>query len=290
MNSKDNTLQRAMTYPIVGRFVTRLVKKSAKYLSLSPHMEVRLNVGKRPHYSYCVLHAAELARRLNLKRVSVLEFGVAGGNGLLYLEQFAKRVGAAVGIEIEVYGFDTGGGLPQVTMPEDLPYWFQPSQYKMQVAALQAARTSAKLVLGNVKDTVGDFFTKFNPAPVGAIMNDLDLYTSTIDSFKLFDTDPSHFLPRVFIYFDDIVGSEYEMYGESNGQLLALSEFNSRQKDIHIGLNQNLLPRADIGYRYQIYYAHLKTHPMYSNYIGADRQVQIETDLQLQSIPQIANA
>jgi hypothetical protein len=277
-------LQRTVSYPVIGRLVRHFCKAAGKYLSLPPDLEVFLNAGARPHYAYCLYHAAELARRLNLKRISVLEFGVAGGNGLLFLEAFAKRVEAAVGVQIEVYGFDTGGGLPQVALPEDLPYWFQTSQYAMQLATLESERTTATLVLGDVKNTVVDFFAKYKPAPVGAILNDLDLYSSTAESLKLFDGEPANFLPRVFLYFDDIVGSEYEMYGDCNGQLLAIAEFNRHRKDVHIGLNQNLLPRSEVGYRYQIYYAHLRRHPMYGNYVGGKEQVQIESELRLRAM------
>ena len=130
------------------------------------------------------------SRRLGLKAISVIEFGVAGGNGLLFLDRLSPRVEQATGVKIEVYGFDTGMGLPEVTVPEDLPYWFQPSQYEMNVSKLQARLTSAKLVLGNVAATVVDFFERYRPASVGAIFNDLDLYTSTRDSLKLLDNTP----------------------------------------------------------------------------------------------------
>jgi hypothetical protein len=200
---------------------------------------------------------------------------------LIFLRDFAARVQQALGIEIEVYGFDTGAGLPEVTAREDLPYWFRPSQYRMDVAALKVKLHPAKLVLGNVADTVSGFFAQHNPAPVGAIFNDLDLYTSTRDSLKLFDQDPSRFLPRVFMYFDDIIGSELEMYSECNGQLLAISEFNRRQQAVYVGLNQNLLARNDAYYRYQIYYAHFREHPSYAQYIGGDDQKSIEAALRL---------
>jgi hypothetical protein len=153
----------------------------------------------------------------------------------------------------------------------------------MDQAALQARLHPAKLVLGNVADTVTEFFAQHNPAPVGAIFNDLDLYTSTIDSLRLLEQDVSHFLPRIFMYFDDIVGSELEMYSQCNGQLLAISEFNRRQQAVYMGLNQNLLARNDIAYRYQIYYAHLRAHPLYSRYIGGDNQKSIEAALRLPS-------
>ena len=42
----------------------------------------------------------------------MLEFGVAGGAGLLSLERIAELVEGLTGVEIEVHGFDTGTGLP----------------------------------------------------------------------------------------------------------------------------------------------------------------------------------
>ncbi len=254
-----------------------------RFFALPLETEVLLNWTARPSYAYCVFHAAELARRLGIPRISVIEFGVAGGNGLLFLTDFAARARRSLGVDIEVYGFDSGAGLPEVTALEDLPYWFRPSQYRMDQAALQTKLHPAKLVLGNVANTVSDFFSRYNPAPVAAIFNDLDLYTSTRDSLKLFEQDVSRFLPRIFMYFDDIMGSEFEMYSECNGQLLALSEFNRQQQEVYVGLNQNLLARSDVPYRYQIYYAHLRSHPLYVQYIGGEDQESIEAALRLSS-------
>ena len=35
------------------------------------------------------------------------------------------------------------------------------------------------------------------------------------------------FLPSVFSYFDDIIGSEIELYNDYTGERLAINEFNS---------------------------------------------------------------
>jgi hypothetical protein len=71
------------------------------------------------------------------------------------------------------------------------------------------------------------------------------------------------------------------MYSECNGQLLAIKEFNRRQRAVYLGLNQNLLARNDVSYRYQIYYAHLPAHPLYRQYIGGEDQKGIEEALRL---------
>jgi hypothetical protein len=268
---------------MLQRMKQALLRLAGKYFELPLEKELWLQTSSRPHYLYCVYHAAQLARRLHLSSISVLEFGVAGGNGVVFLERLAPRIQQALGIEVQVYGFDTGVGLPATTAPEDLPYWFRTSQYAMDVRALEAKLRSATLVLGDVKDTVPDFFAKYRPAPVGAILNDLDLYTSTAKSLSLFDHEPTNFLPRVFLYFDDIIGNELSMYGQSNGQLRAISEFNTNHPCIDICLNQNLLPRYEISYRYQVYYGHLRAHPLYTQYIGGDSQAVIEAHLKLQA-------
>jgi hypothetical protein len=61
--------------------------------------------------------------------------------------------------------------------------------------------------MGNIKDTCRDFFAKREPAPIGCIFHDLDFFSSTKDAFTLFEADHAHFLPRIFIYLDDINGA-----------------------------------------------------------------------------------
>ena len=41
---------------------------------------------ERPHYGHCIFEAAKLAARLNYPKISVVEFGCGGGNGLLNAE------------------------------------------------------------------------------------------------------------------------------------------------------------------------------------------------------------
>jgi hypothetical protein len=81
---------------------------------------VKLGAVDRPHYGYCVYHGALLAKRLKYDTISVIEFGVAGGNGLLNLEHHAEQVSSQLGIAIQVYGFDSGAGLPAPADYRDL--------------------------------------------------------------------------------------------------------------------------------------------------------------------------
>ncbi len=247
---------------------------------------VKAQATPRPHYAYCMYNAALLAKRLGLSRISALEFGVAGGNGLAYMCAFARTVEADIGIAIDCYGFDTGQGMPDPEGAADLPYWFQAAQYKMDQEALKKRLPDAKLIIGNVNDTIDRFVDEYNPAPIGAIFNDVDYYSSTRDSFRLFDAadkNPDAFLPRIFMYFDDIIGTEWEMYGLEHGQLKAIADFNASHPDKKIHLNQNLLRDTHLRHRFQIYYGHLFNHPRYEAYIGDAQQETMESLLKLKN-------
>lgn len=236
---------------------------------------------KRPAHAYCLYWAADLAKRLGLKKISALEFGVAGGNTLKIIEAYAARIQDELGVEIEVYGFDTGEGLPDLEGEADLPHWFSKDQYKMNSEKLKKELVKARLVLGNVKDTVTTFFEEYKPAPIGALFMDLDYYSSTRDALKLLDADSRYFLPRLFMYFDDVIGSQLEMYGEYNGEMKAIREFNESHELRKIHLNRNLLPKHWVSYRYHIYYGHLFDHKEYNTYIGASEQEKLQTELKL---------
>jgi hypothetical protein len=239
---------------------------------------IKLGAVERPNYAYIVYQASDLARRLGLSRISVLEFGVAGGRGLLNLEYHAKRVGEITGVKIDVYGFDTGEGLPPPLDYRDLPYIWQAAHFKMDQAVLRAKLDQAKLVLGLVADTVKSFVKEHDPAPIGAISFDLDYYSSTIDAFGILDTSPEHSLPRIFCYFDDIYSSDLGHVGPSVGVPLAIAEFNAA--DASRQLSQ--LTHLEFAYgpsrawHRQIFsFANFK-HPLHDQYIvQADRQLAL---------------
>jgi hypothetical protein len=104
---------------LIRSAMIRLIRK----LRLGSY-EHRMRIGaiERPHYGYCVYQAALLAKKMNYQRISVLEFGVAGGQGLLNLEYQARQVEELLSIQIDIYGFDTGEGLPKPSDYRDLPY------------------------------------------------------------------------------------------------------------------------------------------------------------------------
>ncbi|MHA7872248.1 MAG: hypothetical protein ACX939_07860 [Hyphococcus sp.] len=277
-------LSKEVQLSVWGVLLRRFLRATRGAVNYDPRLLLGAQAHDRNHYAYCMLSAAALAKRLGHDRMSAIEFGVAGGNGLKFMCDFAADVKKITGVTVECYGFDTGKGMPPPDGPKDLPYWFREAQYAMDEDALRAKVPDGKLVIGEVKDTIPGFFETHNPAPIGAIFNDVDYWSSTRDSFRLFDAvgaRADNFLPRVFMYFDDIIGWEFEMYGPFNGQLAAISEFNAAQDDVKIHLNQNLMPLLHLNYRHQIYYAHLFAHPQYNTYLGGADQDALEGQLKL---------
>lgn len=187
---------------------------------------LRSNPGLRPNYKWGAFCAALTAKTLNYPAISLLEFGVAGGNGLLALEQAAADAEVLSGVRIEVYGFDTGKGLPKPKDYRDLPQMWQEGDYDMDVEALQSKLQRAKLLLGDVHDTVPAFLTQ-QAAPVGFVSFDMDLYSSTMDAFGLFGATEAQLMPRVVCYFDDIIGFSHS---EFTGERAAISDFNQRHE------------------------------------------------------------
>ena len=183
---------------------------------------LRLAYGKlpRPDYAYGIYRAAELANRLGLPKISAIEFGVAGGNGLVAMEQIATEVEKIFPITIELFGFDTGSGLPDPVDYRDMTYIFAKGEYEMNETKLRDRLTRAQLVLGNVTDTIPTFLEKFSPAPIGFVSFDLDLYSSTTEALRLFDAQHQSVLPRLYCYFDDIIDGDFILDNEWVGESL----------------------------------------------------------------------
>lgn len=258
--------------------VTLKAWKALGTASLSNKLEYDLF--DRPHYAYCLANAARLAQALGEPKISALEFGVAGGRGLLSLEALCPEIEKAYGVEIEIWGFDTGEGLPEPVDYRDLPYIWKAGFYRMDHVALKSKLKRARLVLGDVKDTVPIFFETHNPSPIGAVFFDLDFWSSTRDSFGIFSSTPATVLPRVFCYCDDVISNEGGgILCEDVGQLNAIVEYNensSLRKLRQIsGLPEKRRIRAV--WPHQIYVHHTFDHPKYNKYVHNedDRQLAI---------------
>jgi hypothetical protein len=235
-------------------------------------VEFRLAFGAlaRPEYAFGVRQAIFLAKKLGLTSVSVIEFGVARGAGLIELEKYAAELGRAWSVQVEVYGFDLGSGLPAPSDYRDLGYVWKKGAYRMDAESLRSRLKNARLVMGDVGETV----PRFNAAPhapVGFISFDLDYYTSTVDAFRIFQSPDAGFLPRVFCYFDDIVSDGLQIHCDDVGQLLAIREFNEKSDGTcrlsapSILRTGSLFPAV---WQEQLRVYHRFNHPDYNTYIG----------------------
>ena len=228
----------------------------------------------RPFYTWGVLQGAYLAAAIGVNRISVIEFGVAGGNGLVSLELIAGKVEKIFGITIDVYGFDTGGGLPKPTDYRDCPNLWSTGYFAMDKEKLQSRLQRARLVLGSVEDTVPTFIES-KPAPVAFVSFDLDYYSSTMQAFRLLEADEELLLPRIHCYFDDITGFTYSDY---TGERLAISEFNAahpmRKISPIYGLKHFLpAPHADSWWPEMFFMAHIFDHGSYTRSDGLVKRV-----------------
>ncbi|HWF24803.1 MAG TPA: hypothetical protein VG275_05120 [Solirubrobacteraceae bacterium] len=226
-------------------------------------------VDTRPHYLWGTLLAVRIAAALGLPSVAAVEFGVAGGNGLLALERAAAAAAELSGVEVEVWGFDIGSGMPAPVDPRDAPWLIEPGWFAMDEDALRARLTRAQLVLGPVAETVAAF-ADTEHAPIGFIAFDLDYYSATRDAFGVLEGAPERLLPRIPSYFDDVFGYGWS---EFTGERAAIAEFNAAHAERKIGKIHGMrysLPPAQqpLAWHEQMYLIHLFDHPEYSTSEG----------------------
>jgi hypothetical protein len=213
-------------FRIFGRTVVKRFAKSVRTKS-------KWDAVSRPHYLIGILTAADQAIREGVPAISVIEFGVAGGNGLVALDRYAAAVERETAVRIAVYGFDTGEGIPQTSGDyKDHPDQWKPGDYAMDEYALRERLSDrATLVIGNVRQTVPKFVSSAQYPPVGFIAVDVDLYSSAVDALQIFVLPGNRMLRRVPIYFDDI---DFFFNHKFAGELLAIEEFNAAHPHIKI--------------------------------------------------------
>jgi len=62
----------------------------------------------RVNYLYGMLRVADVAKYFGKKCVTVIEFGVASGAGLLNMADVAPLIEEETGVKLRIAGFDTG--------------------------------------------------------------------------------------------------------------------------------------------------------------------------------------
>ncbi len=225
--------------------------------------KVKWDLVVRQHNAYSILKAADAAKGLGLKTVSLIEFGVATGSGLMNMAEIARQVTETTGVEIKIYGFDTGKGMPPARDYRDHPDMYAQGDFAMDVERLRAKLPSnVYLQLGEINETVDAFLQKL-PAtePIGYVVIDVDYYYSAVDALRIFSGRPEQYLPLTLTYLDDIW---CERHNSACGERLAVAEWNSahplRLIERHPFLEQGRIFRR-ARWLGQVFYCHVLDHP-----------------------------
>lgn len=223
--------------------------------------KVKYDLVPRESYAYGILSAADLAKSNNINKITIIEFGVAAGGGLLNMCYIADRVTKLTGVEFEIFGFDTGEGMPEPLNYKDHPEKYFTGDFPLvnRDALLKKLPKNAKIIFGNIGGSIKIFKNEIK-YPIGFVSVDVDYYYSTVDCLDLFNYPVEYFLPYVITYFDDIYNIDHNPYC---GELLAINEFNQKNEFRKISpatllTNTRIFRRSP--WTHQIYLTHIFDH------------------------------
>jgi hypothetical protein len=217
----------------------------------------------RANYAYGMLRAADLAKFLGKRAVTVCEFGVATGNGLSNMVDLASMIEAETDIAIRVVGLDTGEGLPEVTDYRDHPELWSPGDFAMTNKDELRRRMGgrAELIFGDIKDTVDGFVDSLvEAAPLGFIAVDVDIYSGAKSAFRSLLGRPELYTPAVSVYCDDV---SFFFANRWCGELLAIEEFNRENELRKIDQDRSLpgvRPSTSDAWYKSMFVAHILDH------------------------------
>jgi hypothetical protein len=191
----------------------------------STRSKIEFDLVVRQQYAYPILRAADFAREWGYTKLSLVEFGVAHGAGLLNICEIARRVTAETGVAFDIYGFDTGTGMPEPIDYRDLPECYQAGDFPMDQQKLrESLPDNCRLIIGPIAETAPSFIESLSEqAPIGFVSVDVDYYSSARDALSVFLGPAEKYMPLVPVYFDDIGD---ETVNPWVGEALAIEEFN----------------------------------------------------------------
>jgi hypothetical protein len=216
----------------------------------------------RPNYLYGMLRAAVVARYSGKNQVTVVEFGVASGAGLLNMIRLASDLEKETGVKFRIVGFDTGRGLPSVQGYKDHPELCNAGDFAMEDKEHLMGKIAgrAEIIWGDIAETVGSFTDSLDPAaPLGFVSIDVDIYSAAKAALGCLLGSPDKYNPAVAIWFDDV---SFFFANERAGELLAIAEFNAEHELRKIGQDRSLpgrRPKAENWYP-AMYVCHVLDH------------------------------
>ncbi|MBR0875132.1 hypothetical protein JQ633_32565 [Bradyrhizobium tropiciagri] len=227
----------------------------------STRSKIEYDVMPRHASAYSILAAADHAKSYGIKRLALLEFGVAAGAGLMNMCWIAERVTKETGVEFDIIGFDSGEGMPPPRDYRDHPEHYFTGDYPPidKAALLKALPPNAKIYYGPIEQTLKQAEREIT-STIGFISIDVDYFFSTEQSLEVLTWQPERYLPAVPMYFDDVAYIDHNRFC---GELLAIDAFNDTH-DLRKIAPVNFLPKYRIFknalWHGQIYYAHILDH------------------------------
>jgi hypothetical protein len=190
----------------------------------------------RANYLCGSIIGALQAKKLGLRKIYLIEFGVATGGGFRSLVAVGDLIRSHFDIGVEVVGFDNRDGLPAITDYRDHPEIWSSTQFAMDdlFDGLDdfAKANGARLIIGDIADTLPAFLRDMNAsegngAALAFCSIDVDLYSSTVPITAFLEqVEASRLLPATVLYVDDVfVNWTYSRFA---GEGLAIDEFNNR--------------------------------------------------------------
>jgi hypothetical protein len=246
-------------------------------------MRIACDLVVRQQYAFSLLKTAELALAQGLRSVTVIEFGVAAGAGLVNICEISRNITKLTGVDFEIFGFDSGKGMPPPRDHRDHPEVFSEGSFPLidRSALIRALPHNAKLILGDIEETLPSFIAHLSPSsPVGFVVIDVDYYSSAKECLNVFIGAPDHYLPWTLVYLDD---TGFESANPWAGELLAVREFNdeNEMRKIHLftGLRHKRLFKHTSWFD-QVYLLHVLDHAR-RNVSGAPREIRVLTNTYL---------
>jgi hypothetical protein len=223
----------------------------------------RYGLISRSNYLYGMLRAADVAKYFGKQRVTVIEFGVASGAGILNMASLAPEIKKETGVELRIVGFDTGSGLPPVQGYKDHPEIWSPGDFVTEDRdrLLQELGGRAEIIWGDINDNIDSFIDAIDPSePIGFISIDVDLYSATGAALRGLTKASEKYNPAISMYFDDV---RFFFANKWAGELAAIAEFNAehdlRKIDRDRSLPGHRPVKAESWYS-QMYICHILDH------------------------------
>lgn len=176
----------------------------------------------RLSYSLGLLHSVYQAKVCDINHITVVELGVANGNGLESIIKTAQFLEKQFDIKFNVVGFDLETGLPHPKDFRDHPEIWQSGQFQAREIS-EFCKNNSNIVFGDLADTLPSWCNTFQ-GTLGWVSVDVDFYSSTKSAWPLFKMDPERYLPATPMHVDDI--NVDLLYNPWCGEGLALKEFN----------------------------------------------------------------